>query len=161
VEVLKTVKEGFRDASESSSSSSEADDEDEDEEPEARPRPKPPTPALEKKAELLSPVIDLASSTEELRKGSETQADPDMHTLLAQQEVTKAEPTQEAPAEKKDPPSPLLEAVKGLERVATLPNLSENEMSHPERSSVFRALSMFQNWSGRAVEKGPDVIYPG
>jgi 1-phosphatidylinositol-3-phosphate 5-kinase len=160
VEVLKTVKEGFRDASESSSSSSEADDEDEDEEPEVRPRPRPPTPTLEK-MEPLAPVVDLASSTEELRNGSETQAEPDMHTLLAQQEVTKAEPTQEAPVEKKDPPSPLLEAIKGLERVATLPNLSENEMSHPERSSVFRALSMFQNWSGRAVEKGPDVIYPG
>lgn len=159
VEVLKTVKEGFLDSSESSSSSSEADDEDEGAEP--APRPKPASPVLEKD-EAATTTVDLTSSTENVAQPAQ---EPDMKTLLEQQQETTLPPSED-PGDKREqssPPSPLIGGLRGLDRVATLPNmaLSENEYSQPERNSVLRAFSLFQNWASRPVDRGPEVIYPG
>lgn len=163
VEVLKTVKEGFQDASESSSSSSEADDEDEDEDPLPRPKRVVDTPPHNMaEGGPQPPPIDLASSTEDVSKSEATE--PDMKTLLEQEEVKPTSIEHENSSgtkERSGPPSPFLAPVEGLERTATMPILSESEMSQPERSSVMRALSMFQTWAARPVDRGPDVQYPG
>lgn len=180
VEVLKTVKEGFQDApDESSSSSSEADDEDEGDDPiPAKRSADAPSHTMAKEFEEQPPPVDLASSTEDITKGGE--AELDMKTLLAQEEAKPITGEQAASSEAKErsgTPSPTLapadrlertdtipllnEGTDGLERTATMPLLSEGEMSQPERSSVMRAFSMFQTWTSRPIDRGPDVQYPG
>ncbi|KAG8788159.1 1-phosphatidylinositol-3-phosphate 5-kinase [Serendipita sp. 397] len=151
IEVLKTVKEGFADASESSSSSSEADDEDEGEEVHSRKKPLA-AKSLEDPEESTSAAVDLASSTEDLPKPD---IEPDMKTLLEQQ------PPEETLGEKVDRPSSPLPLFGGIERVATLPNLGESDMNQPERNTVLKAISIFRDWASRPIDRGPDVVYPG
>ncbi|KAG8818037.1 1-phosphatidylinositol-3-phosphate 5-kinase [Serendipita sp. 399] len=151
VEVLRTVKEGFADASESSSSSSEADDEDEGEEVHSRKKPKPSAGELSDDQKESTPAVDLTSSTEELPKPG---TEPDIKTLLEQQ------PSEDIPDVKIDRPSSP-QPFGGIERVATLPNLGEGDMSQPERSTVLKAISLFRDWASRPIDRGPDVVYPG
>jgi 1-phosphatidylinositol-3-phosphate 5-kinase len=159
VEVLKTVKEGFAGESESSSSSSEADDEDEGEEiiPRSKAVPKP-------MEEANIPAPSASATRNDATTESEPEPEPEKKPGLVKQESNTSNETVELASEKTErfiPPSPGLNAATGLERVATLPNLSENELSQPERNSVLRAFSLFQNWTTRPVERGPEVIYPG
>ena len=163
VEVLKTVKEGFLDSSESSSPSSEADDEDEADEPKPRSKQSKGIPPNISTEDIVRPAppVDISSPNEDACKG---EVEPDMKSLLAQEEARPHAVTPETKAEVKErssPPSPLLAPVDGLERVATMPAVSESEMNQPERISVMRALSMFQSWAAKPIERGPDVSYPG
>lgn len=150
VEVLNTVRDGFRDhTSENSSSSSEADDEDEGEDgggASAEPPPPIEAPPTDVREHQESP--EPAPTKESLPN-----AEPDMATLLQQHGQSSNPPTPSQDMERVDssaPSSPF---------PGTFGTLADREGS--ERMSLLKALNLFKDWSQPQTERGPEVVYPG
>ena len=150
VEVLNTVRDGFRDhTSENSSSSSEADDEDEGEDG--------GTATVEPPSLIEVPPPDVREHQDSPgpapTKESPPSAEPDMATLLQQQGQSSNPLMPSQDIERVDssaPSSPF---------PGTFGTMADREGS--ERMSLLKALNLFKDWSQPQTDRGPEVVYPG
>jgi 1-phosphatidylinositol-3-phosphate 5-kinase len=158
VEVLNTVRDGFRDhASERSSSESEADDEDEGEDAGAGAGASAgastePNPSTE------VPHIDMREHQEPPEpaptKESSPSTEPDMATLLRRQGQNNDyfTPTQEMErVDSSAPTSPF---------PGTFGTTTDRDINGSEKI-LFKALNLFKDWSQPQTDRGPEVVYPG
>lgn len=151
VEVLNTVRDGFRDhTSENSSSSSEADDEDEGEGEDGRGASVEPTPPIE------APPTDVQEHQQYPEPAptgeSPPCAEPDIATLL-QQESQNGNLSQEIErVDSSAPPSPF---------PGTFGTMAEREINGSEKMTLLKAFNLFKDWSQPQTDRGPEVVYPG
>lgn len=154
VEVLNTVGDGFRDhTSENSSSTSEADDEAEGEGEDGGGASAEPTPLTE------APPIDVREHQEspEPAPSNETSpgAEPDMATLLQQQNQSNSSLTHSQEMERVDSsalPSPF---------PGTFGTMADRDINGSEKLTLLKAFNPFKDWSQPQTDRGPEVVYPG
>jgi 1-phosphatidylinositol-3-phosphate 5-kinase len=154
VEVLNTVRDGFRDhTSENSSSSSEADDEDEGEGEDVGGASAEPTPLIE------APSTDVPEHQESPEPAPTSEsppcAEPDMATLLRQQGQNSNPLTPSQEAERVDssaPPSPF---------PGTFGTMADRDINGSEKMTLLKAFNLFKDWSQPQTDRGPEVVYPG
>ena len=154
VEVLNTVRDGFRDhTSENSSSSSEADDEDEGEGDDVGGASVEPTPPIE----ALSTDVPQHQESSEPAPTNESPpcAEPDIATLLREQGENSNPLTPSQEAERVDssaPPSPF---------PGTFGTMADRDINGTEKMTLLKAFSLFKDWSQPQTDRGPEVVYPG
>ena len=154
VEVLNTVRDGFRDhTSEISSSSSEADDEDEGEGEDAGGANTEPTPPIE------APSTDMPEYQESAEPAPTNEsppvAEPDMVTLLREQGQNSNPLTPSQEAERVDssaPTSPF---------PGTFGTMADRDINGTEKMTLLKAFNLFKDWSQPQTDRGPEVVYPG
>ena len=154
VEVLNTVRDGFRDhTSEISSSSSEADDEDEGEGEDVGGANTEPTPPIE------APSTDMPEYQESAEPGPTNESlpvpEPDMETLLREQGQNSNPLTPSQEAERVDssaPPSPF---------PGTFGTMADRDINGTEKMTLLKAFNLFKDWSQPQTDRGPEVVYPG
>jgi 1-phosphatidylinositol-3-phosphate 5-kinase len=153
VEVLNTVRDGFRDhASESRSSSSEADDEDEGED--GGGASGEPTSLIE------APPSDAREHQESPEpaptKESSPSAEPDIETLLRQESrnntLTSSQEIEQV--DSSAPPSPF---------PGTFGTMADRDIngSEKDKMTLLKAFNLFKDWSQPQTDRGPEVVYPG
>jgi len=150
VEVLNTVRDGFRDhTSENSSSSSEADDEDEGEGEDVGGASAQPTPLIE------APSIDVPEHQETPEPPpiheSPSGPEPDMATLL-RQEGQNSNILELERVDSSAPPSPFPGA---------FGSMADRDINGPEKMTLLKAFNLFKDWSQPQTDRGPEVVYPG